>query len=250
MTRVAVADRDVGIARQEHAAVGQALQRREAAQRVIVGEGIVEEGALERRPDRSAGRRPRPRPPAARSGPRSELRLRQREHRAAGGLERPELGQRRRQDDLGIEPRGDRPWPRGRRDRRRGVASLPWAARALRASSQPPSAVPASRRKGTEPARAATRSALTDCATHLVASSSASAAACRAGADGGQVVARGGLHLLGRWRASRPPGPAWSRRRPWRPCGRPGRAPGCRWCPRRSAGCGRRADAGRRRSPR
>jgi hypothetical protein len=35
------------MARQEHAAVGQALQRREAAQRVIVGERIVEEGGIE-----------------------------------------------------------------------------------------------------------------------------------------------------------------------------------------------------------
>jgi len=35
------------MAREEHAAVGQPLQRREAAQRVIVGEGIVEEGAVE-----------------------------------------------------------------------------------------------------------------------------------------------------------------------------------------------------------
>jgi hypothetical protein len=47
--RIAVADRDVGIARQEHAAVGQALERREAAQRVIVGERVGEERGLERR---------------------------------------------------------------------------------------------------------------------------------------------------------------------------------------------------------
>jgi hypothetical protein len=47
--RIAVADRNVGIARQEHAAVGQALERREAAQRVIVGKGVVEEGAFEAR---------------------------------------------------------------------------------------------------------------------------------------------------------------------------------------------------------
>ena len=60
--RVAIADRDVGIARQEHAAVGQALQRREAAQRVIVGEGIVEESRARAPPGRSAGRRPAPRP--------------------------------------------------------------------------------------------------------------------------------------------------------------------------------------------
>ena len=46
--RVAVAQRDVLVARQEHAAVGQALDGREAAQRVIVGEGIVEERGLER----------------------------------------------------------------------------------------------------------------------------------------------------------------------------------------------------------
>ena len=46
---VAVAHRDIGIARDEDAAVGQALQRREAAQRVIVGEGIGEEGGLQRR---------------------------------------------------------------------------------------------------------------------------------------------------------------------------------------------------------
>ena len=67
---VAVADRDVGVAREEDAAVGQALQRREAAQRVIVGERIVEEGGLERRQVEAPGeglglvRR------AARSGPR------------------------------------------------------------------------------------------------------------------------------------------------------------------------------------
>src|SRR5918994_2501284 len=52
---IAVADRDVGIARQEHAAVGQALQRREAAQCVIVGEGVVEEGALEARQVEATG---------------------------------------------------------------------------------------------------------------------------------------------------------------------------------------------------
>lgn len=37
----------MGIARQEHAAVGQALDRREAVERVIVGEGIVEERLLQ-----------------------------------------------------------------------------------------------------------------------------------------------------------------------------------------------------------
>lgn len=44
---VAVANRDVGIAREEHAAVGQPLHGREAAQRVIAGKWIVEEGAIE-----------------------------------------------------------------------------------------------------------------------------------------------------------------------------------------------------------
>jgi hypothetical protein len=43
---VAIADRDIGIAREEDAAVGQALERREAAERMIVGKGIVEKGAV------------------------------------------------------------------------------------------------------------------------------------------------------------------------------------------------------------
>ena len=40
------------------------------------------------------------------------------------------------------------------------------------------------------------------------------------------------------------------RRRRAAACASRGRSPGCRWCPRRSAGCARRAGAGRRRSPR
>jgi hypothetical protein len=55
---VAVADRDIGIAREKHAAIGQALQRREAAQRVIVGEGIVKKGALQRREIEAPGESP------------------------------------------------------------------------------------------------------------------------------------------------------------------------------------------------
>jgi len=45
---VAIADRDVGVAREKDAAVRQALQRREAAQRMVVGERIVEKSPLER----------------------------------------------------------------------------------------------------------------------------------------------------------------------------------------------------------
>src|SRR5262249_16303971 len=50
--RIAVALRHVGIARQEHAAVGQALDWREAAPRVVarergIGEGLVEAGQME-----------------------------------------------------------------------------------------------------------------------------------------------------------------------------------------------------------
>ena len=37
------------MAREEDAAVGQALQRRKAAQRMVVGEGVVQERRLERR---------------------------------------------------------------------------------------------------------------------------------------------------------------------------------------------------------
>ena len=47
--RITVADRDVGIARKEDAAIRQPFDGREAAQRVIAGEGIVEERGLERR---------------------------------------------------------------------------------------------------------------------------------------------------------------------------------------------------------
>jgi len=55
---IAVAERDIGIAREKDAAVGQPLQRREAAERVIVGEGIVEEAALQRRQVEAFGKRP------------------------------------------------------------------------------------------------------------------------------------------------------------------------------------------------
>ena len=56
--RVAIADGHVGITRKKDAAVGQALQRRVAAQRVIVGEGIVEKGRLQRREIEAPGEGP------------------------------------------------------------------------------------------------------------------------------------------------------------------------------------------------
>src|SRR5262249_47122698 len=57
--QIAVADRDIAVARQEYAAVGQALQRRKAAQRVIVREGVVEERRLERQQIEALGEVPR-----------------------------------------------------------------------------------------------------------------------------------------------------------------------------------------------
>jgi hypothetical protein len=55
--RIAIADRDIGMAREEDAAIGQALDRREAAQRVIAGKRVVEESGLERRQIEALGER-------------------------------------------------------------------------------------------------------------------------------------------------------------------------------------------------
>ena len=67
------------------------------------------------------------------------------------------------------------------------------------------------------------------------------------------------------WAPSRERSPSQERRRcfdlgdqgrrppphpPAKACARRGPSPGCRWCPRRSGRCGRRGNAGRRRSPR
>ena len=46
---IAIAESDIDVAREKDAAVGQALQRREAPERMIVREGIVEEAAFQRR---------------------------------------------------------------------------------------------------------------------------------------------------------------------------------------------------------
>ena len=104
----------------------------------------------------------------------------EREHGAARRLQRAELGQRRRQDDLGIEACGDAAWPRGRRGRRgrrRAWPALP--ARPWPGASRPKRCRPAA---GREPSPPAPRSAptLTDRAIHPVASSSASAEAATA----------------------------------------------------------------------
>ncbi len=55
---VAIADGDIGIAGEEDAAVGQPLQRGEAAQRVVARKRIVEEGAIEGSEVEAFGERP------------------------------------------------------------------------------------------------------------------------------------------------------------------------------------------------